>query len=370
MKPKITRWAHESAKTISVQGNKSKSHVQRLRAVRSKSEGVRSSGPAPKKLQGERVVQNHAARKRADVRNRQMPPAVLLLPQAGHRLAAPADASPPNRSKARPQRRRKAASGLVRLVRAKSRRGRGSALKLGPHGPIDQAGVRERPHRLRKELESRRGGSRQVPAPVRRLPRVQDDPAERLFGYKYVVETLSVARAMEVALTVLSSAQVEARAVCQVYRLPFVKDLENTSCDPRLGYANDRVPCATCHATDDCPGHWGFVSLPVPFYNPVFFHKVLKILNSYCCPRCAKYSSSELDACATCGFPPCGTTKKKPPLLHLQQSRSRVQGSIPNAPRSTTRESAPSRCSACSPLRSPFSPPCRLRSCSSKVPFP
>ena len=92
-----------------------------------------------------------------------------------------------------------------------------------------------------------------MPAPVRELPRVQDDPAERLFGYKYVVETLFRGARAEVALTVLSSAKWEARAVCQVYRLPFVKDLENTSCDPRLGYANDRVPCATCHATDDCP---------------------------------------------------------------------------------------------------------------------
>ena len=51
--------------------------------------------------------------------------------------------------------------------------------------------------------------------------------------------------------------------------------------DPRFGATH--VDCGLCyHSQEKCPGHPGFLELPVPVYNPIFLDQVLKVVRCVC----------------------------------------------------------------------------------------
>lgn len=60
-------------------------------------------------------------------------------------------------------------------------------------------------------------------------------------------------------------------------------DKRNTPYDPRLGPLENGVICETCGQKNiKCPGHWGYIRLFEPCYNPHFIGNVLNILKCIC----------------------------------------------------------------------------------------
>lgn len=65
---------------------------------------------------------------------------------------------------------------------------------------------------------------------------------------------------------------------------PLKKDvLEGTVNDPRLGVVTYDRMCGTCQrGFEMCPGHWGYIELVEPCYNPVYGSWVVGVLQSVC----------------------------------------------------------------------------------------
>ena len=69
--------------------------------------------------------------------------------------------------------------------------------------------------------------------------------------------------------------------------------IENTPYDERLGALKNNVTCQTCgelniDGNSGCPGHFGYIDLPEPVYNPSYMDYIVSILKCVC-PIC--YSS-------------------------------------------------------------------------------
>lgn len=65
------------------------------------------------------------------------------------------------------------------------------------------------------------------------------------------------------------------------------KDKKNrkrdTPYDPRLGCLENGMLCETCKKDNkDCPGHFGYIDLPIPIYNKTYMNYILKILQCVC----------------------------------------------------------------------------------------
>ena len=57
----------------------------------------------------------------------------------------------------------------------------------------------------------------------------------------------------------------------------------DTPYDPRMGCLENGILCETCKNNNkDCPGHFGYIELPIPVYNKIFIHYILKILQCVC----------------------------------------------------------------------------------------
>ena len=66
--------------------------------------------------------------------------------------------------------------------------------------------------------------------------------------------------------------------------------------DPALGAANKDDRCDTCGMNFmRCPGHFGYIQLPLPVYHPMFFKLMLQILRGSCfkCRRLIAKKSRE-----------------------------------------------------------------------------
>lgn len=60
-------------------------------------------------------------------------------------------------------------------------------------------------------------------------------------------------------------------------------DKRNTPYDPRLGPLENGIVCETCGQQNiKCSGHWGYINLAEPCYNPHFIGNVLNILKCIC----------------------------------------------------------------------------------------
>ncbi|XP_050313380.1 DNA-directed RNA polymerase I subunit RPA1 [Anthonomus grandis grandis] len=86
--------------------------------------------------------------------------------------------------------------------------------------------------------------------------------------------------------------------------------------DNRLGPCTDRsAPCGTCNKNITlCPGHFGFIDLPVPCENPLF-HKVIGTILRYSCLSCHRLQITEV-------------TRKKIQALKEQNGEDVIQMSV------------------------------------------
>lgn len=90
-----------------------------------------------------------------------------------------------------------------------------------------------------------------------------------------------------VQFSVFSDEDIRVTSVCQITR-PTSKggidrDRTETPYDERMGVLEEGKICLSCRKTyHDCPGHFGYIELPVPIYNKFFMEKVCKILHSVC----------------------------------------------------------------------------------------
>lgn len=59
--------------------------------------------------------------------------------------------------------------------------------------------------------------------------------------------------------------------------------LKNGLYDPRMGPTDPKGSCGTCSLDyHTCPGHFGFLELPLPVYNPLVFSSLYKLIKSTC----------------------------------------------------------------------------------------
>ena len=73
-------------------------------------------------------------------------------------------------------------------------------------------------------------------------------------------------------------------AVVEIYR-PATKgsDLSGTPYDEHMGALENRKICLTCgHENKECQGHFGYIVLAEPVFNPIFLATVHKILSCIC----------------------------------------------------------------------------------------
>ena len=53
--------------------------------------------------------------------------------------------------------------------------------------------------------------------------------------------------------------------------------------DLKLGVSTTETKCETCNqGLQDCPGHWGKISLILPVFHIALFKEIINILNSIC----------------------------------------------------------------------------------------
>jgi len=63
-------------------------------------------------------------------------------------------------------------------------------------------------------------------------------------------------------------------------------DVNNTPYDPRLGALENRKTCCVCgEENNECPGHFGYIRLEVPVYNPEDYDLIITLLRCIC-PHC------------------------------------------------------------------------------------
>lgn len=63
----------------------------------------------------------------------------------------------------------------------------------------------------------------------------------------------------------------------------FLNPNTNGLCDPAFGTISFTERCSTCGLNSiHCPGHIGYIELPLPVYHPMFFRLMLKILRGSC----------------------------------------------------------------------------------------
>ena len=83
---------------------------------------------------------------------------------------------------------------------------------------------------------------------------------------------------------VMSPREIKAMAVVRVTVADTTPGLAGSLSDPRMGPAHGHNSlCRTClQDYQSCPGHFGYISLATPVYNPMFIAMVVKLLNILC----------------------------------------------------------------------------------------
>ena len=97
---------------------------------------------------------------------------------------------------------------------------------------------------------------------------------------------------VKIQFGVMSPEEIKKLAVCEInntYLGSVGKDIKESSkiygsvYDPRLGTIENGKACETCgHDAHVCPGHFGYIQLPMPIINPVYFSVILSILKTVC----------------------------------------------------------------------------------------
>jgi len=97
----------------------------------------------------------------------------------------------------------------------------------------------------------------------------------------------NTSKVKKICFNPINPEEIKKYAVCEIKHADlYTKDKEaryDGINDPRLGPINNLIKCDTCHETiKKCPGHFGYLKLASPVYNPIFLKKILLILNNIC----------------------------------------------------------------------------------------
>ncbi|KAJ4819747.1 DNA-directed RNA polymerase subunit [Rhynchospora pubera] len=113
------------------------------------------------------------------------------------------------------------------------------------------------------------------------------------------VEEAGAQRIKSILFSTLSGEEIQKSAEVQVWRSNIydvtMKPVENGLLDQRMGPANKKGFCTTCHGEfSDCPGHFGYIKLALPVYNIGFFSNDLDILKCIC-KNCSRILLADKD---------------------------------------------------------------------------
>lgn len=85
----------------------------------------------------------------------------------------------------------------------------------------------------------------------------------------------------EISFGIYSSKEILSMAVCKIFK-PKKVGL-NTVYDERMGTTESTKLCPTCNlSAHECPGHFGYIELNVPVVHPMYYKRVVKLLNCFC----------------------------------------------------------------------------------------
>ncbi len=95
-------------------------------------------------------------------------------------------------------------------------------------------------------------------------------------------------RVKSIAFSPVNPEELKKYAVCEIKHSNLYtksKEPEHEGInDPRMGPVDNNLLCSTCTGnTRTCPGHFGYIDLAEPVFNPLFMKQVLLILNITCC---------------------------------------------------------------------------------------
>lgn len=119
-----------------------------------------------------------------------------------------------------------------------------------------------------------------------KVSKLTQEQREILRRYEREAQLLPEAEIDQVALQLFDNNDIaKSIAVCEVNSLE--QEGSNTLNDPLMGITTKSGICATCFRDYiNCPGHFGYIKLPFPVYNPLFASLAAKVLSSVC-PTCA-----------------------------------------------------------------------------------
>ncbi|XP_020113844.1 DNA-directed RNA polymerase III subunit 1 isoform X2 [Ananas comosus] len=101
------------------------------------------------------------------------------------------------------------------------------------------------------------------------------------------IEDVGSRKIKSIRFTTLSSEEIRKSAEVQVWNNRIygndLQPVENGLLDRRMGSANKKIQCATCHGKfTECPGHFGYLKLTLPVFNVGYFSSILDILKCIC----------------------------------------------------------------------------------------
>ena len=85
----------------------------------------------------------------------------------------------------------------------------------------------------------------------------------------------------------LNPKEIEEMAVCKITNTRSFEDNGNPTeggiNDLRMGTTDKKLRCATCRCNfNDCPGHFGYISLAKPVFHVGFINECLRLLKCVC----------------------------------------------------------------------------------------
>lgn len=102
------------------------------------------------------------------------------------------------------------------------------------------------------------------------------------------MNNIPIARVRSVHFCMQSSEEIRKQSVCRVFNPEAMdrnKQVPNSGgvLDPRMGSIDRRFDCSTCgNDYVNCPGHFGHIDLPCPFYSNSFISRTYALLRSVC----------------------------------------------------------------------------------------
>jgi len=101
------------------------------------------------------------------------------------------------------------------------------------------------------------------------------------------ITTNPLKRVTSLEFSLINPDDIKRYGVCEVTQIDiYNKDKQanfSGANDPRMGPIDKDALCSTCHMNkDNCPGHFGYITLGEPAFNPLFMNKICDVLNCMC----------------------------------------------------------------------------------------